>query len=368
MNNLKYYNDLQSKTISFLRFFLIIGVVFIHSRADIFLFESRHLDSKQIPLFCFTKSLFSNILPEVSVPLFFLISGFLFFYNINFTKVNYLNKINSRIKTIFIPYISCISIILLYYIIAQIFLQNSFLVFDKSLDHLVLNYSFVDYLHAYGIGSRHPIVFQFWFIRDLIILIIITPIIYFIIKRIKYFFIIFIGILWYFQFWQDYNYIKLSSLFFFCFGGYYSIEKKNLVIEFRKLFNVSIFLYPTFVILSIFIIYKPLNLYIINFSILFGIIFFFSIVSIMIEKNYIKLNLFLLSSSFFLFAFHIQPLSFFTKFFFIFFKCYNDIILTLFYFISIIITIFVSIISYYYLNKFLPKFTNFITGGRNLKK
>lgn len=368
MNNLKYYNDLQSKTISFLRFFLIIGVIFIHSRPDIYVFESMRLDVSQVPLFYYTTKIFSNILSRFSVPLFFFISGFLFFYNVNFTKIIYLEKLRSRIKTIFIPYIIWVSFFLFYYMILQFFLQNSFLNIDRSLENQVLNYSFIDYLHAYGIGNRNPIAYQFWFIRDLIVIIIFTPFIYFFIKKIKYIFVIFIGFIWYFNILTYIYYIEIASLFFFCFGAYYSINKKNLIIEFKKLFFISVFLYPAFIILKIFIVDNFLNLYILKLCNLFGVIFYFFVVSLMIEKDYIRVNLFLSSSSFFLFAVHVQPQGFITNILFIYFKCKNDIILTLFYFLSIIITIFLCLVLYYYLNKLFPKFTNFITGGRNLKK
>lgn len=364
MNNLKYYDDLQSKTISFLRFLLIIGIVFIHSEAEVIVFKSMHLNTDQIPLFYYTTKLFTSILPKVSVPLFFFISGFLFFFNVDFTKNIYFKKLRSRIKTLFIPYIFWITVILIFFIIIQNVIPKYTLIFKRN---IVLNYSFINYLHVYGVGSHPPISVQFWFIRELIILIILTPIIYYIIDKIKYFFIFFIGILWYFNFFSDFYYVKISSLFFFCFGAYYSIKKKNLVIEFKKLFYISTILYPIFVVICVFTTDNFLNLYTLNFCNFTGVILLFSIVSLLIENNYIKVSLFLSSSSFFIFAFHLQPQIIITNILFNLLKHDNDILLTLFYFLSVIITISISIISYYYLNKFFPKFTNFIIGGRNFK-
>ena len=143
MNNLKYYDDLQSKTISFLRFLLIIGIVFIHSEAEVIVFKSMHLNTDQIPLFYYTTKLFTSILPKVSVPLFFFISGFLFFFNVDFTKNIYFKKLRSRIKTLFIPYIFWITVILIFFIIIQNVIPKYTLIFKRN---IVLNYSFINYL------------------------------------------------------------------------------------------------------------------------------------------------------------------------------------------------------------------------------
>lgn len=366
MKDLVYYNDLQSKTISFLRFYLMIGVVFIHIFPDT-IFESMNLIPSQKPIFYYTTRLFSFILPKVSVPLFFFISGFLFFYNIKFTKYIYLKKLTSRIKTIFIPYMIWITFFLSLYIFIQNFLQYSIFTPNNYLKNILLDFSFTDYLHAYGVGEIYPFVGQFWFIRNLIVFIIITPFLFFIIKKLKYFYLLLIGIMWFFNCFPKYNYEVLNPLFFFSLGCYYSIYKKNIIIEFKNLFHISIFLYTAFIIFSIFTIYKSFGLYIINLSILSGIIFFFSIVSIMIEKKYIKINIFLLSSTFFLFATHSHLTIFIKKVFLRFIKYDNDIFLTISYFILVIITVFISLILYYFLNKFFPKFSNLITGGRNLK-
>ncbi len=192
-------------------------------------------------------------------------------------KIFIFKKLRSRIKTLFIPYIFWITVILIFFIIIQNVIPKYTLIFKRN---IVLNYSFINYLHVYGVGSHPPISVQFWFIRELIILIILTPIIYYIIDKIKYFFIFFIGILWYFNFFSDFYYVKISSLFFFCFGAYYSIKKKNLVIEFKKLFYISTILYPIFVVICVFTTDNFLNLYTLNFCNFTGVILLFSIVSL----------------------------------------------------------------------------------------
>ncbi|MDR2814197.1 MAG: acyltransferase family protein, partial [Prevotellaceae bacterium] len=88
--------DLQSNVITFLRFPLIIGVLFIHAMPGMDFGAEEN-----IPVFYLCRNFFSGVLGSVAAPLFFFISGFLFFQNINgFTKYDYLRKLKSRGKTL----------------------------------------------------------------------------------------------------------------------------------------------------------------------------------------------------------------------------------------------------------------------------
>jgi fucose 4-O-acetylase-like acetyltransferase len=54
----------------------------------------------------YCSNLFSYVLGGIAVPLFFFISGFLFFLNIeNFNLQSYGNKLQTRGKTLLIPYL-----------------------------------------------------------------------------------------------------------------------------------------------------------------------------------------------------------------------------------------------------------------------
>ena len=77
------YSDgqLLSKTIDFLRFPLIVGVVFIHTDfSNIVIGGVKQISFVNFPVFARIFFLFSKVIFEVCVPLFFFISGFLFFY------------------------------------------------------------------------------------------------------------------------------------------------------------------------------------------------------------------------------------------------------------------------------------------------
>ncbi|MDE6697091.1 MAG: acyltransferase family protein, partial [Muribaculaceae bacterium] len=100
------YTDLQSKVIDFLRFPLIVGVLFIHNSGVKEIVQQNRNLSTATNVVNLIVDLFSNTLAAVAVPIFFFISGFLFFYKSeNFTFEIYKTKLVKRVKTLLIPYL-----------------------------------------------------------------------------------------------------------------------------------------------------------------------------------------------------------------------------------------------------------------------
>lgn len=97
----KANDTIVSKVISFLRFPLIVAVVFIHSEPHIFI--THDLDNYKIYEIIFF--LLSKTVAGAAVPIFFFISGFLFFYHGDFSASQYIKKCKNRIHTLLIPYI-----------------------------------------------------------------------------------------------------------------------------------------------------------------------------------------------------------------------------------------------------------------------
>lgn len=99
-------DELLSKTISYLRFPLTVGVVFIHFNIakDVFSMQGVKYGLNNADWYYFVINFFSDVLPRVGVPLFFLISGFLFFYRKEFNTTIYKKKISNRMVTLVLPY------------------------------------------------------------------------------------------------------------------------------------------------------------------------------------------------------------------------------------------------------------------------
>ena len=72
--------ELQSKTIKFLRFPLIIGIVFIHTNlAEVNIGGQLWAAKGQFPIHDIFRYIVSEELARIAVPLFYFMSGFLFF-------------------------------------------------------------------------------------------------------------------------------------------------------------------------------------------------------------------------------------------------------------------------------------------------
>lgn len=108
-------------------------------------------------------------------------------------------------------------------IVAIIFLiiQQSplFASFNNGNAKSVISYSIYDWIMMFG---YNPIATQFWFIRDLILLNILAPILYFLAKKISFWSIIPFLILWLIN--PEYRFFNLNyeALLFFYLGGFAS--------------------------------------------------------------------------------------------------------------------------------------------------
>lgn len=61
-------------------------------------------------------------------------------------------------------------------------------------------YSLTDWLDAFwSINGGCPICYQFWFLRDLIVMILFSPLIYILVKYFRWFSVFVLGVLWYFN-------------------------------------------------------------------------------------------------------------------------------------------------------------------------
>jgi len=175
-----------SQRITILRFPLIIGVVFIHSSGSLIAFSEGSIGLEKIPfLSSLVQNCISNVFARIAVPMFFLISGFLFFQNFALRLDVIKSKFKRRINTLLIPYIFWNSLALLTYFILQSIPALN--IYFSGNTKLIIDYGLYDYLNAFlalKITANSPIAYQFWFIRDLIILVIFSPLIWLIVTRI----------------------------------------------------------------------------------------------------------------------------------------------------------------------------------------
>ena len=307
---------LLSKTIIFLRFPLIIAVVFIHSNLNDMIINGTVLTCEKVfPIYDILSHIVNIEISSIAVPLFFFISGFLFFFQLdNYTTKDYIKKIKKRFRTLLIPYLFWNIVVLLFNLFAQSFMTSML----SGKNKLIIDYNVTDWLNIFWNHISNPgtpISPQFWFIRDLIIVVLFTPLIYYFIKYIKIYGIIFLGLLWTFDLWFDVIGFSIVSFFFFSFGAWFSINKRDFASDFYSLRLYTIFIFIALCVLNTIIWHNNIdNLYFIhNINIIIGIIAVVSWSSWGIEENKIRSNTFLAGSSFFVFAYHWLPIALFLK-------------------------------------------------------
>ena len=163
----------ESETISYLRFPLIVLVVMIHSKFDGVVVNGVGLmHDGGFPCYSTISTLVSNIIASIAVPLFYFISGFLFFFKTAFFSFDvYCSKIKKRAKTILIPYL-CWNLFVILLLLAA---ESVFPGLLSGKNKLVVDYTFTDWLWSFydtshinpTVEGAFPICYQFWFLRDL---------------------------------------------------------------------------------------------------------------------------------------------------------------------------------------------------------
>lgn len=366
---LKDMNDsLLSRTISYLRFPLIVGVVFIHSNMLVVNIQGTIIRYDKWPLVSFVINLFSSVFADICVPLFFFFSGFLFFYNSEFSKNIYISKIKKRVKSLLVPYLiwNFVAFIVLLIQVHPRIIHYFPLLNDYRVDITSFLSSFwITNLPISMSGPANPINTPLWFIRDLIVLVILSPMIWWLIKRIKLGGLVVLGIIWFFSIGEEIGFPSLchQSLFFFPLGAYFGINRLNFVEMTCKLFWIP-FVYLGFAIADVVTRNEPYNLILHKVGILFGMIFVIYLVSLLLRKDKIQVNSFLIGASFFVYALHNLFLGKVTKIILMYVRPESPIVVLLIYFLMPTISIIVCMGIYKVLDKFLPSISSVLTGGR----
>lgn len=363
--------QLQSKTIAFLRFPLIVGVVLIHAHfTEVVCNGTDLMREGGFPLYYDVSYFFSEILARISVPLFFVISGFLFFYRSDsFQFKDYGQKLKKRAKTILVPYIFWNLLVIGLFFLSQTFIPG---MMSGSI-MLVKDFTFADWMWAFWnadmIGGakpvgEFPICFQLWFIRDLMVAMLLSPLLYFLVKKLRLFALACLGLLWFFGVSSHVVGLSIVALFFFSIGAFFSVHGRNFVCAVKPFLPVSMLVF--FALAFVELVFREYSwaVYVHRANILAGIVFAVSLSAYLVGKRQWNANAFLADSSFFVYAYHALPLVLVIKLSFKMFHPQSSMEMLGIYFVSTAFVIAAGLIAYYLLKRYLPRFTAIITGGR----
>ncbi len=157
----------------------------------------------------------SGMIGRCAVPLFYVISGYLFFLKVPEGMMSIYGKMRKRVESLVVPYIiGCLFFVGFGVLMAvspgvSKYMNSSMMpLFSKPVEEILGSI-------FYDAGNGTPCAFQLWFLRDLIIIVATSPMWYLCLKRMRWAFVVVTFGLTYLQI----PHVPFYALFWFGLGG-----------------------------------------------------------------------------------------------------------------------------------------------------
>ncbi|NDY55349.1 acyltransferase [Desulfovibrio sulfodismutans] len=286
-----------SKRIDVLRLILIALVVIGHGYRVL-----SALVPDQSPGMRIVMDIFNNNVTHAAIPLFFGISGYLFMRKFDLSMDAYVSMCRKKLFSILVPYIlfNLIWVLWLYFVGSiEMFGSKTFLLQEGIVTKLL------------GIGTV-PVNYPLWFLRDLLIVFILSPILLVFYKEAPL-----IGVVTFFSLWvllaPETSYSLIGNMFAFYAGGLVSRYNVNL----RDSGPLDKYVFPGFLASTVILIFHAElgmkhDIYMLLFkcNMLFGVVFFWCLSRYSFMKNSKFLHIGA-TYSFFIYLTHEPTLSWF---------------------------------------------------------
>lgn len=342
----------HSEAITWLRFPLIFLIILLHCYSTVKLPGDHGLYFRMIYPF-------SLWLGETGVPGFFFISGNLFYLS----RKSYQQKLNTRFHTLLIPYLIWNALLLGIYLVAYVagYPQD---INGKN----IADYTFIDYIRtfwdrgSYDEGNFVPILCPFWYIRNLLIMSVLSPLFYYVIKYVREAFLFAVTIWW---LMTPHNAFISQTILFFCLGAYFSILEKNPLKFFICYKKTCLTLCVFFAIADIVvhtICVTPINLQIHRLALILNIPALFILADYCCKRGIT--SKILPNAAFIVFSVHYPIVVIMRKVCASKLGDASDLIHIPLYFASVVIATAISLLIYICLDRFLPKVKNILSGNR----
>ena len=379
-------NDLRSQSLDLLRFPLAVVVVAIHTfNINGFTIQGVPISLENMPVLLEINHVINGFLRGQSVPIYFFISGFVFFFSLEggkLTKEKYSQKLKNRVKTLLIPYLiwNIVAVLKRFFVRLPCF-SSLFVNANKA----QLDFSLSAILETFWDDSKgifimpptanetvtnytYPADTPLWFVRDLMIVVLCTPMLYWTLKRIRHYFVLTLGVLWFTLAYWDLGHINqlLTAFFFFSWGAYMSVNAKDMMHEFSRFSKISMMLYPLLALLFVFSehYYPGLSDTIKRLNVFVGLFFAYNVSSWLLRHHICKVSPFLASSSFFIYVAHYLMCDSFLKLFFFIFRPATDLGMLSIFVSAVVTTVTILLLTFYLLKRYTPGFLKVITGRK----
>lgn len=307
--------SLRSRALDLLRFPLAMAVVIDHILGfpGLLTYLNNSIAYAEMNAVQITYIVVDTLITGFSVPMFFLISGYLFFLNSRFSATVYLQKMKSRFKSLFIPYVAWNTLaVIIAAAMAYISIRHGFDIQPPEWSVSTVLQCFWDRAKGpfpdMNSVEATPADIPLWFVKVLIILAISTPIIYLLIRKMGIIFPIILGMVWLAVEHSEYpnTWEWITGAFFFSWGAWISICKKDISDIFTKHRRVWLIIFPLLSILALILNFSSHELYLPlkRINILLSVPFIYNLSIIAIERFHAKENRFLGNAAFFIYAGH----------------------------------------------------------------
>ncbi|MEY0973991.1 acyltransferase family protein [Providencia huaxiensis] len=270
----------------------ILFVIYIHSQSLI------NVSSNSTYLVLLVE-LVSNGLARSAVPIFFLLSGyFLFMDGSGLNKISI--KLKKRLHTVVLPFVlwNFSFYIFLYYIVFSFNLEFDRLTRNQDL----LSFNLFQHVRfIFGIGDV-PALYQFWFIRDLIVILALSPLVFKMADKAPFAFGVILFSVWVLDY--DLYYVISADTFLFFYLGVL-VSKYNII---ERIPNIPIVFHIIYLFLVVACATFENTQFAYKFMILLGILFWYDLTKLILKTmvgEYIEKNI--APYIFFVFATH-EPL------------------------------------------------------------
>lgn len=236
----------QFEIISQLRFPLIVLVTYAHSYGAVS--EDYSLLTSGWDSYEVLKLLVSQTLVKVVVPVFFIISGYLFFANVEEWNMQvYKRKLLRRAKTLLWPYV-------LWNLLMAVKLRTFSL--DMFWEYWMSAGVQTDWLGNEQLMTA-PANMPLWFLRDLIVVSLCTPFIYIGVKKSGGWLVAVLAVFYLSGVCAFMPGLSSCALFFFVLGAFFAIRKDNLIEVLKRVETASYLLSAILVVAMMMTYHRP---------------------------------------------------------------------------------------------------------------
>lgn len=291
----------QFQMFDLLRFPLAILVVLIHCGMDTLMHEVVISGFFSAVIYYFIQILGAVV--RLAVPCFFLMSGYLFFTKLSVWDWNiYADKVHRRIYTILIPYIVwnllTFSIDLLPYTCNVLTGRCAFT------DMLIYVRDNIWSVFYDGNAGKYPWDFPLWFLRDLMVMMVLSPLFYFLLRRLGFVLIALLFGAYISGHWFNILGFSMDAFLYFFTGAYLSMKGHNIMTICLK-YKYLIAIVSLCSLICLISNCSPLIFKYSNCIFLYsGVFAFFLLSSWLVLRYEVVPNKTFVDSSFFVYAFH----------------------------------------------------------------